>query len=330
VIKISLVNINLRSNFRICDKDFPGEHKFEVKFSKQSGKNKKWDYSNKLRKLFIDMNELVQVEFRIGSNPPGNLQIRTMPVYTEPSAKRETVKRCAHHSNPDDPTNKNFQQSALNHLIRYVNESTSYEEDSESGRLYALFDVGTPHQGTDVITRMIKFLCLGSCAGGINRRPIKVVFTLESQGRVVGRNCINVRICSCPKRDLQQEEQKYDNAEATAKSIADKFASGFPVPKKTQTIQLVPPGKKKKSSATFSMDSSKGNKDSRNQYDYLMLPVLRRDVDYVNGLVERSWVCEDPQNEENIKETRHNLIKEHNSDYAERSRHFNNGDRNKS
>jgi len=138
-----------------------------------------------------------------------------------------------------------------------------------------------------------------------------------------------VRICSCPKRDLQQEEQKHDNTEATAKQIADKFASGFPVPpKKTHTIQILPPpGKKKKKTATFTMD--KDNKDSRHQYDYIMLPVLRRDVDHINQHVESSWICTDLQNEAHIKEIRKNLIQEHNADYAERSnnRQFNNGNK---
>ena len=52
-------------------------------------------------------------------------------------------------------------------------------------------------------------MCLGSDVGGINRRPLKVIFTLEtSQEVVVGRKVFDVRICSCPKRDKHQEEER--------------------------------------------------------------------------------------------------------------------------
>jgi P53 DNA-binding domain len=45
--------------------------------------------------------------------------------------------------------------------------------------------------------------------GGINRKPLKVIFTLETgPGNVVGRYSVDVRICSCPKRDKHQEEAK--------------------------------------------------------------------------------------------------------------------------
>ena len=44
--------------------DYPGHFMFDVIFPKQStfnAKNKHWDYSHTLKKLFIDMNKLVQV-----------------------------------------------------------------------------------------------------------------------------------------------------------------------------------------------------------------------------------------------------------------------------
>ncbi len=39
-------------------------------------------------------------------------------------------------------------------------------------------------QGTDYCARLLKFMCLGSDPGGINRRPVRVVFTLEYRGKV--------------------------------------------------------------------------------------------------------------------------------------------------
>jgi hypothetical protein len=57
----------------------------------------------------------------------------------------------------------------------------------------------------------MKFMCLGSDVGGINRKPVKLIFTLElGIGNVIGRRTIDLRICSCPKRDKQQEEARYN------------------------------------------------------------------------------------------------------------------------
>jgi hypothetical protein len=39
---------------------------------------------------------------------------------------------------------------------------------------------------------------------------------------VVGRKVVEVRICSCPKRDLQQEEARFAMQEENARRIAQK------------------------------------------------------------------------------------------------------------
>ena len=46
--------------------------------------------------------------------------------------------------------------------------------------------------------------------GGPARRPVLLIFSLEDwAGRTLGRDTVEVRVCSCPKRDQTAEEEKF-------------------------------------------------------------------------------------------------------------------------
>ena len=204
-------------------KNYPGPHFFDVSFTKlsENSKNRHWDYSSLLGKLYIDMNKLVQVEFHVGPSPPSGLSIRALPAFSDANYINEPVKRCPNHATETDPTNENF--SYNHHLIRVVGEDVSYLEDPNNHRLSVAFPVLAPAAGSELISKQIKFMCLGSDVGGINRRPTKVVFSLEdSDGVVLGRKSFDVRLCSCPRRDKQQEEERHLKQEDQARNIANK------------------------------------------------------------------------------------------------------------
>lgn len=54
----------------------------------------------------------------------------------------------------------------------------------------------------------------------------QVIFTLENgaAGEVVGRQVVDIRICSCPKRDKTQEENKYREDKKKALGCAEGLA----------------------------------------------------------------------------------------------------------
>ena len=104
-------------------------------------------------------------------------------------------------------------------------DSAIYDSDQNSQRLSVIVPVERPQPGGQTFDFSLKFMCLGSDVGGINRRPLKVIFTLEDHQNgeiiVLGRYTVDVRICSCPKRDKIQEEKKYVGKEQHAKQLAD-------------------------------------------------------------------------------------------------------------
>jgi len=273
-----------------------GQFMFDVAFSQLSlnTKNKNWDYSKRLKKLFIDMNRFVQAEFRVGAQLPEGMYIRAMPVYAVSSHVRSPVIRCPNHASPNDPTNQNFQYPQ--HLIRVQDDNAIYDKDVDSERLSVVFPVGAPDQGSDKCFRMLKFMCLGSDVGGINRKPVKVIFSLEAgPGVVMGRKVVDVRICSCPKRDMQQEEDKLDRQEDQAKSVARRLAENI----SSTHIIMGPPPKKKK--------VKKGE-------EIIMVPVAAEDFQKMNEMAEAMMCQRQPEKAQQIKEMRRQKLTEHNQE----------------
>ena len=57
---------------------------------------------------------------------------------------------------------------------------------------------------------MFAFMCFSSCqlGSGPSRRPIEVIFTLESEGgQILGRRVAEIRVCACPGRERKLEEK---------------------------------------------------------------------------------------------------------------------------
>nr|ALE99282.1 cellular tumor antigen p53 [Dastarcus helophoroides] len=191
----------------ICNEDYEGPHNFEVCLIPNGSKNP-WVYSHVLNKIFIDMGSQFPIDFKISSRPSDFLYIRATPVFSLMQHAQELVYRCIQHEQPYN--NQDVPDHVRQHIVRCNNPEVTYFGDkNRNERLNLVFPLGYPHTGADSVREMFSFVCKNSCPTGMNRKPIEIVFTLENgSGEVLGRRVLNVRVCSCPKRDKEKEEKE--------------------------------------------------------------------------------------------------------------------------
>uniref|UniRef100_A0AAZ3PLY4 Tumor protein 63 (p63) n=1 Tax=Oncorhynchus tshawytscha TaxID=74940 RepID=A0AAZ3PLY4_ONCTS len=197
--------------------DYAGTHTFDVSFQQSStAKSATWTYSTELKKLYCQIAKTCPIQIKVLTNPPQGAVIRAMPVYKKAEHVTEVVKRCPNHE-----LSREFNDGQIappSHLIRVEgNNHSQYLEDSITGRQSVLVPYEPPQVGTEFTTILYNFMCNSSCVGGMNRRPILIIVTLETrEGQVLGRRCFEARICACPGRDRKADEDSIRKQHVTA------------------------------------------------------------------------------------------------------------------
>ena len=166
------------------------------------------------------MEKHVAVRFFLTGEMESGSVIRALPVYKDIANRHHPVLRCPVHSDSKHPTNTEIHSPDINkHLVR-SQPPARYQENNVSGRLSVVSDIRDQAPGCDYITVVYQFMCLGSCPGGLARRPINLIFSLETPtGKIVGRQNLEVRICTCPSRDMINEEEKHQKCNIKINTI---------------------------------------------------------------------------------------------------------------
>ena len=197
---------------------YPGYYNFRINFEQQQKESKSasWTYAESVNKLYVRMAVACPVQFKTDRQPPAGTVIRAMPIYMKAEHVQDVVTRCPNHATTQE---HNESHPAPSHLVRCEHSLAQYIEDPISLRQSVTVPHEMPQIGADWVTNLYQFMCFSSCVGGLNRRPIQVVFTLENNNQILGRQVVEVRICACPGRDRKVDENALETEKLGGKRV---------------------------------------------------------------------------------------------------------------
>ncbi|VVC32489.1 p53-like transcription factor, DNA-binding,p53 tumour suppressor family,p53, DNA-binding domain,p53/RUNT- [Cinara cedri] len=190
--------------------DYPGQLNFNFSLDFTEISKQHWMYSITLNKAYINMNRILPIQFywqfdKADSLGIKNLRIRALLVFATPEFRQLSIKRCPIHIVLDRTSNP----TQVEHIIWCEQSDAIYEQDPNSQRYSVVVPVhnSDPSSGSKSYDILYKFMCKSFCSTSFNRRPIYVIFTLETtKGQVLGRKKLGLKVCSVPKRDMLKEE----------------------------------------------------------------------------------------------------------------------------
>ncbi|XP_016931580.4 cellular tumor antigen p53 isoform X2 [Drosophila suzukii] len=219
-----------------------------------------WMFSVPLNKLYIRMNKTFNVDVQFKAKMPIQpLNLRVFLCFTKDVSG--PVLRCQNHLSVEPLTGQNVKMRES--LLRSENPNSVYCGTAQGKGISERYSVliplnmcrsGNRSAGHVRQTLAFKFVCQNSCIG---RKETSLVFCLENaSGDIVGQQVMEVKICTCPKRDRNQDERQMNGKKR--KSLADVT---------DEEEQDIKPSKMRRRTVSYKNDIKKEETESNDSHD---------------------------------------------------------------
>jgi hypothetical protein len=178
---------------------------FHMELKHDTSNKSNWLYSSPLNKVFVKIDTPLNVypTFNTAGHNKDNFFIRAMIVYTAQNDLPEPVVKCPNHR-------ERSQKEFPDHILHCASSEGVTYSGIPNGKLFGerLSFVVAMEKIASNAPLKIEFSCQNSCSGGMNRKSTTLVFTLEDQFQtILGRKVMHFKVCSCPRRDKEKDEQ---------------------------------------------------------------------------------------------------------------------------
>ncbi|OWR53721.1 p53 [Danaus plexippus plexippus] len=183
--------------------NFAGEANFEISIDGSQTRRKKFLFSAKLNKIYVDIGVDFPLKFNWDASKYQYMYVRATVIYSDADQAQKKVEACYQHSFYSNTANSVTGRNVLRSGRELgVPDVYYFGRDDDPDSWYSVLVAGNPS-----LEHPYQFVCKNSCTSGINRRNIEIIFTLEDAlGVVFGRQSVGVRVCSCPRRDMNKDE----------------------------------------------------------------------------------------------------------------------------
>lgn len=189
-----------------------GELNFTVSINSENTHGNKYLYSLPCNRIYVHISKQFALEFNWNFEEAknyGSMFVRATLLFSDNSYSQQRVLRCVQHLHGS----QEVEPQIVDHVLRsdrpYGTEGVFYTGSKDVENIW--LSVLVMFNSTDNIqsfNHAFRLECKNSCSTGINRRNTEIMFTLEDEfGTILGCQKIGVRVCSCPRRDMNRDEE---------------------------------------------------------------------------------------------------------------------------
>ncbi|CAH0595515.1 unnamed protein product [Chrysodeixis includens] len=216
---------------------YPGELNFTVEVNSHDVHKKTFLYSHMLSRIYVDMKCNFSIQFNWDYRISPHMYVRSTVVFSDEPQAEKRVERCVQHCYESSKAGikPEIAKNVLHSSREMDAQGVYYCGDVDVADSWYSVLVEFHRTSDEPCSHAYQFTCKNSCASGINRRAIAIIFTLEDEyGRVYGRQKVGARVCACPRRDLLKDE----TAEGKYKTGKKRVPSNEIDPPKTKKIKM--------------------------------------------------------------------------------------------